>query len=240
MKNDATQAKDRPKTPEEEDLSIYLQPTEFIDSDSPVVAAYARQAIADAGTDREKAIRLYTAVRDGIQYDPYRIDFTRLDFRASTIIGKGYGYCVAKAIVLAAVGRHAGIPSRLRFADVRNHLTTERLRRLMKTDLFIYHGYTEFLLGGRWIKATPTFNSSLCARFRVKPLDFDGESDAILHPYDMEGRRHMEYVTDHGPFADVPYDTIIEMFKTHYGVYFQKEKPVAAGAFDREAESDRR
>ncbi|HNY73487.1 MAG TPA: transglutaminase family protein [Syntrophales bacterium] len=228
------------KATAEENPAIYLQPTDFIDSDSPVVAAYARQAINGATTKEEKAIRLYTTVRDGIQYDPYRIDFTRHDFRASTIIGKGYGYCVAKAIVLTAVGRWAGIPSRLRFADVRNHLTTERLKKLINTDVFFFHGYTEFLLGGRWIKVTPTFNSTLCARFRVKPLDFDGEHDAIFHPYDMEGRRHMEYVKDHGLFTDVPYEKIIEVFKTHYGVFFQKEKPVAAGAFDREAETDRR
>ncbi|HOH73678.1 MAG TPA: transglutaminase family protein [Syntrophales bacterium] len=228
------------KATTEENPATYLQPTDFIDSDSPVVAAYARQAINGATTKEEKAIRLYTTVRDGIQYDPYRIDFTRHDFRASTIIGKGYGYCVAKAIVLTAVGRWAGIPSRLRFADVRNHLTTERLKKLINTDVFFFHGYTEFLLGGRWIKVTPTFNSTLCARFRVKPLDFDGEHDAIFHPYDMEGRRHMEYVKDHGLFTDVPYEKIIEVFKTHYGVFFQKEKPVAAGAFDREAETDRR
>jgi transglutaminase-like putative cysteine protease len=228
------------KSTEEDNPAAYLQPTYFIDSDSPVVAAYARQAVESARTEREKAIRLYNAVRDGIQYDPYRIDFNRHDFRASTIIGKGYGYCVAKAIVLAAAGRAAGIPSRLRFADVRNHLTTERLKKLMKTDLFIYHGYTEFLLDSRWLKVTPTFNSSLCERFRVKPLDFDGEHDAIFHPYDMEGRRHMEYVTDHGSFVDVPYEKIIEMFKTHYGVYFQKDRPVAAGAFEREAATGRR
>ena len=228
------------KATTEENPATYLQPTDFIDSDSPVVAAYARQAINGATTKEEKAIRLYTTVRDGIQYDPYRIDFTRHDFRASTIIGKGYGYCVAKAIVLTAAGRWAGIPSRLHFADVRNHLTTERLKKLINTDVFFFHGYTEFLLGGRWIKVTPTFNSTLCARFRVKPLDFDGEHDAIFHPYDMEGRRHMEYVKDHGLFTDVPYEKIIEVFKTHYGVFFQKEKPVAAGAFDREAETDRR
>jgi len=221
-------------------LSEFLKETEFLDINSPAVAEFSARAVDGAATDKEKAIRLYTAVRDGIQYDPYRIDFTRHDFKASTIIGKGYGYCVAKAIVLAAVGRAAGIPSRLRFADVRNHLTTERLKKLMKTDLFIYHGYMEFLLDGRWLKVTPTFNSSLCERFRVKPLDFDGEHDAIFHPYDMEGRRHMEYVTDHGPCADVPYEKIIEMFKTHYGVYFEQDRPTAAGTFEGEADADRR
>lgn len=217
----------------------YLQPTGFIDSNSPAVIAFSSKAAEGATSEKEKAIKLYNAVRDEIQYDPYRIEFTPEAFRASVIIGNGYGYCVAKAIVLAAAGRAAGIPSRLCFADVRNHLTTERLKKVMKTDLFIYHGYTEFYLNGRWLKVTPTFNRSLCERFHVKPLEFDGENDAIFHPYDVDGRRHMEYVTDHGAFADVPYDKIIEMFETHYGGYFQKDTKDTAGAFEREAENDR-
>lgn len=220
-------------------LADYLVPTEFIDSNSPAVIAFANRATDGVAAYKDKAVKLYHAVRDEIQYDPYRIEFTPEAFRASVIIGKGYGYCVAKAIVLTAAGRAAGIPSRLRFADVRNHLTTERLKKVMQTDLFIYHGYTEFMLNGRWLKVTPTFNSSLCERFHVKPLEFDGENDAIFHPYDTDGRRHMEYVTDHGAFADVPYEKIIEMFETHYGGYFQKDKKDTAGAFEREAENDR-
>ncbi len=220
-------------------LAEFLQPTGFIDSNSPAVIAFSNKAADGANSEQERAIKLYNAVRDEIQYDPYRIEFTPEAFRASVIIGNGYGYCVAKAIVLAAAGRAAGIPSRLCFADVRNHLTTERLKKVMKTDLFIYHGYTEFMLNGRWLKVTPTFNRSLCERFHVKPLEFDGENDAIFHPYDLDGHRHMEYVTDHGAFADVPYDKIIEMFETHYGGYFDKDKKDAAGAFDREAENDR-
>ncbi|MEI6314979.1 MAG: transglutaminase family protein [Syntrophus sp. (in: bacteria)] len=220
-------------------LAEFIQATGFIDSNSPAVIAFANRAAEGATSQKEKAIRLYNAVRDEIQYDPYRIEFTPEAFRASVIIDKGYGYCVAKAIVLAAVGRAADIPSRLCLADVRNHLTTERLKKVMKTDLFIYHGYTEFYLNGRWLKITPTFNRSLCERFHVKPLEFDGENDAIFHPYDMEGRRHMEYVKDHGYFADVPYEKIIEMFETHYGGYFQKDKKDAAGDFEREAENDR-
>ena len=36
--------------------------------------------------------------------------------------------------------------SQMGFADVTNHLSTERLRSLMKSNLFIYHGYTELWL----------------------------------------------------------------------------------------------
>ncbi len=222
-----------------EERETYLQPTAFIDSDSAATISFAEAASASASTETEKAIRLYYAVRDGIRYDPYRIDLTRNGLKASTILSRGYGYCVAKAIVLAAAARSVGIPSRLGFANVRNHLITERLRQLMKTDDFIFHGYTELHLDGRWLKATPTFNLDLCNRFGVKPLDFDGKTDALLHPFDAKGNKHMEYTCDHGHFADVPYERILAIFRTHYPFYFE-QKDFKAGDFEREAQEEHR
>jgi transglutaminase-like putative cysteine protease len=218
----------------------YLSPTEFVDSDSPAVRDFAQKATAGAVTPREKAVKLYYAVRDGIYYDPYRIDPSRHAFKASTILGKGYGYCVAKAVVLAAVLRAEGIPCKLHFADVRNHLTTERLKALMQTDTFFYHGYNDVLLDGRWIKVTPTFNLSLCEKFKVKPLDWDGAVDAVFHPFDLAGRRHMEYIKDHGSFADLPYDAIINTFVTCYGDVAKDQlgQSGQAGDFEREAQME--
>lgn len=221
-------------------MEEYLKPTEFIDSNHPEVQAFAQKAIAGAKTSREKAIKLFYAVRDGIYYDPYRIDVNREGFMASTILRVGYGFCVTKAVTLAAVLRAQGIPAKLHFADVRNHLTTERLKKIMQTDIFYYHGYNDVFLDGRWLRVTPTFNLSLCKKFKVKPLDFDGMNDAILHPFDMEGRRHMEYIADHGSFADLPYDTIIESFITCYGNAAKDywDQASQSGDFEREAELD--
>ena len=216
----------------------HLKPTEFIDSDAPEVQAFAQKAVTGAKTPREKAVKLYYAVRDGIYYDPYRIDVSRDGFKASTILRQGYGFCVTKAVTLAAALRAQGIPAKLHFANVRNHLTTERLKKIMQTDIFFYHGFNDVFLDGRWLKATPTFNLSLCKKFKVKPLDFDGINDAIFHPFDMEGRRHMEYIADHGSFADLPYDKIIESFITCYGnatKYYEKQIS-QPGDFEREAE----
>jgi hypothetical protein len=86
----------------------------------------------------------------------------------------------------------------------------------MGTDLFIYHGYCELYLEGRWVKATPVFNDELCRRFRVKPLEFDGREDSIFHPFDEDDRRHMEYVRDHGSFDDVPAARIQREFRAVY------------------------
>lgn len=220
-------------------MDEYLKSTYFLDCDSEEVRNFARAAAGEAQTDLKKAVDLFYAVRDEIRYDPYNIDLSREGFRASTIIKKKYGYCVAKAIVLCAAARACGIPSRLGFADVKNHLTTERLKELMKTDVFVFHGYSELFIEGVWVKATPTFNLSLCKRFGVKALDFDGRHDALLHPFDSRGQKHMEYVRDHGSFADVPNELIVEKFRLHYPMYFEK-KHQAAGDFEKEAENENR
>ena len=90
----------------------------------------------------------------------------------------------------------------------------------MGTDLFVYHGYTELELDGQWVKATPAFNLSLCKRFRVKPLEFDGRADSIFHPFDEDDRRHMEYVRWRGEYADVPADDIKRVFRETYPELF--------------------
>ena len=190
--------------------------TPSIDSAHPAVAAFAQQH-AQGSDARERAVSLYLAVRDGFRYDPYRIDLSTRGMRASTVLEQGYGWCVPKAVLLTAACRAAGIPARLGFADVRNHLSTERLRQSMATDLFIWHGFADIWLDGQWVKATPAFNIELCERFGLLPLEFDGRADSIYHPFDRAGNRHMEYVHQRGSFDDLPLAQIIEDFRQLYG-----------------------
>jgi transglutaminase-like putative cysteine protease len=86
----------------------------------------------------------------------------------------------------------------------------------MGSDTFYYHGYTEVWLDGRWLKATPAFNRELTEKFGLKPLDWDASSDSIYHPYDLGGRRHMEYLAYRGVFADIPFDEIRDAFRHYY------------------------
>ena len=195
--------------------NAFLQPGKYVDSDHPAVREFARKH-ARGANDRERAVSLYYAVRDGIRYNPF-LDFSQDDtYRASSVLEKGEGFCVGKSALLAACARALGIPARVGFADVKNHLTTPRLRERMGTDLFIYHGYAELFIDGKWVKATPVFNQALCQRFRVKPLEFDGRADSIFHPFDEDDRRHMEYVNDRGSFADVPAEQIKRDFRAYY------------------------
>jgi transglutaminase-like putative cysteine protease len=200
-------------------MNEYLKPGRFVDSDHPAVIDFSRENSRGKNA-REQAVSLYYAVRDEIRYNPFQ-NFT-LDetFRASVCIGRGSGWCVPKAALLAACARVAGIPARVGYADVRNHITTPELSAKMGTDLFVFHGYTELLIEGRWVKATPAFNLSLCTRFRVKPLEFDGAEDSLFHPFDQDNRRHMEYVHERGSFFDVPAEDIKRVFSETYPHYF--------------------
>jgi transglutaminase-like putative cysteine protease len=202
--------------------------TPQLDSDHPAVAAFAREHARGADV-RQRAVALFYAVRDGFRYDPYRIDLSDAGMRASAVLAAGHGWCVTKAALLAAACRAGGIAARVGYADVRNHLSTERMRRLMKTDLFVWHGYADLWIDGRWLKATPAFNVELCERFGLKPLDFDGCSDSIYHPFDLAGQRHMEYVRRRGAYDDMPLAVIRADFDALYGTGLA-DGPTGAGA----------
>lgn len=205
-----------------------LAATPMIDSDHPAVIEYAQQhAVGDSARDR--AVALFYAVRDDFRYDAYRIDVSVEGMKASTVIRNGYGWCVPKATLLAAACRVVGIPARLGFADVRNHLSTERMRQVMGTDVFHWHGFTEILLDGRWVKATPAFNIELCDKFGLLPLEFNGRDDSIYHRFDRNGHEHMEYVAHRGSFDDVPLEQIIADFAAQYPLW---SPDMETGEFD--------
>lgn len=209
--------------------AAYLRPADLLDSTHPAIVAFARKAAGSAASPVRKAVKLYYAVRDQIFYDPYALPTERNGYRASTVIAASRGYCITKAAVMAAAARALGIPARVGYADVRNHMTTKRLSEMMGTDIFYFHGYADLWLSGRWIKTTPAFNIELTEKFRLKPLDWDGKSDSIYHSFDLVGQRHMEYIAYRGVYADVPYELIAGAFD-HYYPHMREGTSKAAAA----------
>ncbi len=196
----------------------YISPTSIIDSDHPSIIAYANDTVGGAGKDPvAMAVKLYYAVRDGIWYDPYYPFYLAEHYRASNILKSGRGFCISKASLLCALARAIGIPSRVGFGTVRNHLATQKLIDFMGSDVFVYHGFTEFYLEGQWVKSTPTFNAELCKKHQVIPLEFNGRQDSIFHPYNTDKEQFMEYLEYHGTYTDIPVDTILAAWKKAYG-----------------------
>jgi transglutaminase-like putative cysteine protease len=197
-------------------MNDFLEPSACVDSAHPAVISEARAQTRPGQSDIEKAVTLYYRVRDGIRYNPYAIALTADTLAASHTLAVGQAWCVPKAALLAALCRAVGIPARLGFADVRNHLSTERMRQNMQTDIFYFHGYTSLFLEGQWVKATPAFNVELCEKFGLHPLEFNGREDSLYHEFDRAGNRHMEYLNDRGEFEDIPLPEMLAVFEAHY------------------------
>ena len=177
---------------------------------------YVEDVVAGVEEDTKRAVAVYYAIRDGILYDPYSADISVAGLKATTVLEEKRGWCVSKAILLAACCRALGIPARLGYADVLNHLSTEKLRQRMKTNVFYWHGYTALYLDDRWVKATPAFNIELCEKFGLKPLEFNGRDDSIYHAFDQAGNRHMEYLHDRGQFLEPPIEAMRRTFDEYY------------------------
>ncbi len=205
------------------DAAAALAPTYYLDHTEPTVADFAHEAIGSARSDRDKAVALFYAVRDGLRYDPYTSSDDAADYRASVIATQDRSWCVPKSILLTAAARAVGVPAALGFADVKNHLASPKLLEQVGSDLFAFHGYSLFWLPAgrdgeaRWVKATCAFNVEMCTRFGVKPLEFDGGADSLYHDFDVEGRRHMEYVRERGEFLEFPWDEMRRVFAEVYG-----------------------
>jgi transglutaminase-like putative cysteine protease len=191
-------------------MERYLKPTSVIDSDNSVIQEKAQKVTKDKEGDIEKAQSLFYFVRDEIKYNPYVPRYLPEHFRASTTLARREGFCIQKAILLAALGRAIGIPSRLRFSIIRNYLLPEKMTELLKDNVITDHGYTELYLNGKWIKATPAFDNEMCQKNRIIPVEFDGKNDARFHSHTRDGKLHIEYLFDRGAYDDAPLDEIRE------------------------------
>ncbi|WP_330343888.1 transglutaminase-like domain-containing protein [Streptomyces longwoodensis] len=210
-------------------------PTEFLDYETDAVQAFIDYAVADRAADeRRLAVELYYAVRDDVFYEVYGADLSPEGLRASNVAAGRKGFCLHKSVLYAAVCRAVGIPARLHYGDVRNHLASDRLRSHIGGDVF-FHGLNTVYLNGTWVKATPVFNKILCRLYGMKPLEFDGTADSVHHPFDEQGNKNMEFVADHGDFDDVPYTFIMSQMRRKHPRFLDGDGTVRGGSLAAEA-----
>lgn len=198
-------------------LEEYLKPTPAIDCETGSIKEKAQELTSGQEKMAEKTKSLFYFVRDEIKYNPFSPRYLPEHYRASTILDRGEGYCVQKAVLLAALARAIGIPARLRFANIRNYLPFGKLAEIMETNLFVYHGYDELYIEGKWVKATPTFDLKMCQDHRIIPVEFDGKKDALFHSHNQDGELQIEYVRDHGHYQALPLGEIHNARAQAYG-----------------------
>lgn len=202
-------------------MEEYLQTTEFLDFDNDHVFEFAERNASGAKSDREKAVKLYYAVRDGFQYNPNILDLRREGLKASDLLNRTRGYCIEKAVLLAAAARAVGVPSRLSFYIVRNHIATDKLEKMLEKNYLVFHGAAEMYLDGTWLKTTPAFDKNLCDYLKVYALEFDGSADSVFQEFDKSGNVFMEYLHEYGAFADLPYELYLSELRKHYPHIFE-------------------
>ncbi len=204
------------------DLEQYLQPTQFFDFYKPRVKGKAIDITRGLKTDKEKAITLFYWVRDKIKYLQGSFSLTKSTFKASTNLRRGYGFCVSKAVLLSTLARAIDIPARLHLADIINHKTSQRVTDTLGTNIFIFHGYSEIYLDGKWIKLTPAFDKKMSNNAGYVLVEFNGENDAIFSHYDNDGNPFIEYIKDRGVYADLPFNEIKRIILKKYKFAIEK------------------
>lgn len=199
------------------ETDAYLKATEAIDCDNEAIRELAEDLTSGCISNEEKAVQLFYFVRDSIRYNLYMISAYLEDFKASTVLARGKGYCVQKAVLLTALGRAARIPARLAFAKIKNSRVPPSLLEKTGTNIFPGHGYNQFQLRGRWVSAAATFDKELCEKNALPPVEFDGVHDALLPKTDLAGRPYIEYVELYEPQADLPIEWIRERVTSIWG-----------------------
>ena len=201
-------------------MNEYLNDTYFLDFQNPLFDSYT--STINPNLDKTTiALQLYFLVRDGFVYDPYHLNLTNEGLKASNILGKKRAWCVEKSIVLAACARKFGIPSRMGFAIVKNHIGVEKLTLILRREEIVFHGYVEMFLDDKWVKCTPAFDERICSLSKVSPLDWDGKNDSLFQEFE-EGKRFMEYTYFYGDFNDVPIELMNAEMKKYYPHLFEE------------------
>lgn len=201
----------------------YLSPTYFFDYESAEIQDLIAEVNLSSLSKKEKAIQLYVKVRDSWRYNPYTLSFSKENYRASEIAKKTKGHCIDKSIILIACLRAVGIPARIHLAKVKNHIGVERLIEKFGSNELTPHGMVDAYINNKWLKLSPTFNTSLCTMLNVNPLDFDGENDSVLQEFNTKGNLFMEYLEDYGHFEDVPIEFMAENAREHYPHIFDAD-----------------
>jgi hypothetical protein len=147
----------RSTSPPELDMSEYLDGNLMINKDDPKLIELARKA---AGAETEPfalADRLRRFVTGYVQDKSLNIGFAT----ASEVCRNREGDCSEHGVLLAALGRLNGLPSRVAVGVAYVPVFGQR------DDIFGYHMWTQFFIDGRWIDLDAALKETECSPTRI-------------------------------------------------------------------------
>lgn len=131
-----------------EELAEYLRPSAFITSDDPQVLAMARSAAGDEKQPHKVAALLCRAVAEEVKYKGLGTAFAT----AAEVCRKKTGDCTEYGVLLAALGRAVGIPTRV----VTGLLYVPEIAG--QRNVLGFHMWTQFWIAGKWIDLDAAWN----------------------------------------------------------------------------------
>jgi len=132
------------------DLKPYLEASADLNYKDPAVAELATQAAGNEKDPRKLAGRLVRFVHNYVQMKNLSVGFAS----ASEVARSKEGDCTEHGILLAALGRAVGIPSRI----VTGIVYTEDFAG--RPDVFVGHLWTQFWLDGEWVDVDAAFGQT--------------------------------------------------------------------------------
>lgn len=192
--------------------ALLLAETQVLNFRHPDVIHFVKEHITPNMPPHEKIRRLFSAVRDTIWYTPYSMDLTKKGISAAETLERKEGFCVPKAVLLAASLRSQGFPTALGFARVRNHQATQKYLSFFQTDVFPFHGFVYVFVEARWITLTPAFNKEWYERYQIPIPDYQPFQNIRLPEKDLKGNPFFQYLKDFGAHPDLPHKLMLQEF----------------------------
>lgn len=159
-----------------------LQPNRWIESDADEIRQLAARAAADAGDELTTMQRLEQATRSHISIKSLRVGYAS----ALETYRSREGDCTEHALLLAALGRARGIPTRIATGLVYSDQFAGHSR------VFVPHAWTQAWIEGRWVSfdaAQDGFGSG-----HIKLAAGDGEPWRFYQGVSQLGRLQIESV----------------------------------------------
>jgi hypothetical protein len=164
-----------------------LRPSNYIQSDDPVVVAMAKEASAGAAADPwSVAVALERHVRENIT----RKGMSQAFATAAEVARTRNGDCTEHALLLAALARACGIPARVAVGLV----------YVEPSAVFGYHMWTEVFVDGTWIPVDATLGKGGVGAAHLKlahsNLQTGGALTSFLPVLNVMGRLKIEVLSE--------------------------------------------
>ena len=159
-------------------LRRYLQPTTAISAGHPRIQRLAAETAPASADRRQQVQKLVEWMQVHIQREPVDV-FTALD-----VLETRKAECQGHALLLAALARSSGIPTRI----------VNGIVYVPEFDGFLYHSWNECYIDGGWTAVDPTFGQVPADATHLKLVE--GHNPADLTPLlDFIGRIQVAVLT---------------------------------------------